>query len=100
MTDAEQTPDVTPEMIAAGRAWLSGAKIGELPDDLLERPFLDAWVIAIYRAMEAARSADWQEERIATLFDAIAHGTDAHRAWLKKAIDDHFAMRPVEPVNA
>jgi len=29
------------------------------------------------------------------LFDAIAHGSPEHRAWLKKAIDDHFAGRPV-----
>lgn len=54
-----------------------------------------------------ASAADWQEEmsvayleeRVATLFDAIAHGTEEHRAWLKKAIDDHFAMRPVEAVR-
>jgi hypothetical protein len=27
---------------------------------------------------------------IDTLFDAIAHGDEAHRDWLKQAIDDHF----------
>ena len=31
-----------------------------------------------------------------TLFDAIAHGDEAHRSWLQKAIADHFAGRPVE----
>jgi hypothetical protein len=36
------------------------------------------------------------ERRIATLHAAIAHGSEEHRAWLKKAIDDHFAGRPVE----
>jgi hypothetical protein len=36
------------------------------------------------------------ETRAATLFDAIAHGDEAHRAWLKKAIEDHFAGRAVE----
>ena len=52
-----------------------------------------------------ATTEDWQEEvssaylseRVETLFDAIAHGSPEHRAWLRKAIDDHFAMRPVEP---
>lgn len=33
--------------------------------------------------------------RIESLFPAIAHGSEAHRAWLKKAIDDHIAGRPV-----
>ena len=33
--------------------------------------------------------------RIATLFDAIAHGDDEHRAWLRQAIEDHFAGRVV-----
>jgi hypothetical protein len=28
--------------------------------------------------------------RIATLFDAVAHGDDEHRAWLREAIDAHF----------
>lgn len=35
-------------------------------------------------------------DRRATPFDAIAHGSEEHRAWLKKAIDDHFDGRPVE----
>ncbi len=30
-----------------------------------------------------------------TLFDAIKHGDDEHRAWLRKAIDEHFA--PITP---
>lgn len=33
--------------------------------------------------------------RVDTLFDAIAHGDESHRAWLKKAIEDHFAGKPV-----
>lgn len=28
---------------------------------------------------------------IASLFDAIKHGDDDHQAWLKHAIDSHFA---------
>lgn len=30
-----------------------------------------------------------------TLYDAIKHGDENHRAWLKQAIEDHFAGRPV-----
>ena len=37
--------------------------------------------------------------RISTLFDAVAHGDDEHRAWLKQAIDDHMAGRPVDDVK-
>lgn len=36
------------------------------------------------------------EARVHTLFDAIAHGDEAHRAWLQEAILDHFAGRPVK----
>ncbi len=28
--------------------------------------------------------------RVASLFDAIKHGDQAHQDWLKKAIEDHF----------
>lgn len=35
--------------------------------------------------------------RIDSLFAAIAHGSDAHRAWLKAAIEAHFAGRPAPP---
>ncbi len=30
------------------------------------------------------------EAKIGTLFDAIAHGDDTHRAWLKAKIEEHF----------
>lgn len=33
--------------------------------------------------------------RIGTLFDAIAHGDEKHRQWLREAIVDHFAGRQV-----
>lgn len=36
------------------------------------------------------------EEARDMLFAAVEHGDEAHRAWLKKAIDDHFAGRTVE----
>lgn len=32
---------------------------------------------------------------VATLFAAIKHGDDEHMAWLRQAIDDHFAGRTV-----
>jgi hypothetical protein len=67
---------------------------------------------ALERALRTARGGSQAEEdciadailaavaeaetRAATLFDAIAHGDEAHRAWLKKAIEDHFAGRAVE----
>lgn len=35
-------------------------------------------------------------ERKDKLFDAIAHGDQEHRDWLKQAIKDHFVRRPVE----
>ena len=35
-------------------------------------------------------------EKVDSLFGAIAHGPPAHRAWLKQAIEDHFAGRPVQ----
>ncbi len=30
------------------------------------------------------------EERVKTLFEKIKHGDDAHQAWLKSAIEEHF----------
>lgn len=33
---------------------------------------------------------------VPTLFDNIKHGDAAHQTWLKEAIDDHFAGRPVK----
>jgi hypothetical protein len=38
--------------------------------------------------------------RARTLFDALAHGDDAHRAWLKQAIEDHLAGRAVARPNS
>lgn len=36
-------------------------------------------------------------EKYETLYDAIAHGDEEHRAWLKEAIDNHFSGLPVPP---
>lgn len=35
------------------------------------------------------------DERIKSLYGAIAHGDEVHREWLKEAIDNHFAGLPV-----
>jgi len=36
------------------------------------------------------------QERVATLFDAIQHGSPKHRTWLMTAIENHFAGRPIQ----
>lgn len=36
-------------------------------------------------------------DQVGSLFDAIAHGDEDHRAWLKKAIAAHFADEPIPP---
>ena len=46
--------------------------------------------------LEAADALEAAAARETILFDAIAHGDDEHRAWLKQAIEDHFAGRPVQ----
>ena len=59
-----------------------------------------------YKEMEADRDA-WRDRfersdadlaevngKVNTLFDAIAHGDEKHRAWLKQAIKDHFERQP------
>jgi hypothetical protein len=33
-------------------------------------------------------------EKVDTLYDAIAHGDEGHRAWLKEAIEKHFNAPP------
>ena len=38
-----------------------------------------------------------QQERVNSLFDAIAHGDPEHRGWLQEAIDNHFRGLPVPP---
>lgn len=49
-------------------------------------------------AIEAIHGAtEVGDGRAATLFDAIAHGDEVHRAWLKEAIECHFAGKPVPP---
>jgi hypothetical protein len=35
--------------------------------------------------------------RVAALYDALKHGDDDHKAWLKEALAAHFAGMPVPP---
>lgn len=42
---------------------------------------------------------DSPRESVDNLFDAIAHGSEEHRAWLKEALTEHFAGRPVPEVR-
>lgn len=35
------------------------------------------------------------DDKVATLFDAIKHGDEAHQNWLKEAIEAHFAGEPI-----
>lgn len=62
------------------------------------------WLVTDIRFAFDTRNRDALEhalrkvERIDSLFDAITHGSNEHRAWLKKAIDDHFAGKPAQPI--
>lgn len=38
-------------------------------------------------------------DRASSLFEAIAHGDDEHRDWLREAIANHLAGKPVPPPN-
>lgn len=46
------------------------------------------------RSLAACRTANSvlleQQRLIRSLYDAIVHGDDSHRAWLRKSIDEHF----------
>ena len=55
---------------------------------------------ATTNGLVAKLAAAFIVERAETLFDAIAHGDDEHRFWLRRSIADHFAGRPVEPSPA
>ena len=56
------------------------------------RRLLDVSEAANRTKTEALLAAQEQSRQ---LFPAIAHGDDEHRRWLKQAIEDHFAGRPV-----
>ena len=68
-----------------------------VPVDELE-VYTSSWHIRFARALLSAAPA--VPDYVATLYDAIAHGDDVHRAWLKAAIGAHFAGLPVPPFVA
>lgn len=37
------------------------------------------------------------KEVIQGLYDALAHGDEEHRAWLREAITAHFSGKPIPP---
>ena len=43
----------------------------------------------------ALDALDAQDALRASLFEAIKHGDQDHQDWLRQAIDDHFAGKPV-----
>ncbi len=60
-----------------------------------KRKAVEYIVGAIRYGIAAGFIANPENPRISTLFDAIAHGDDGHRDWLREAIDCHFAGRLV-----
>lgn len=52
---------------------------------------------AYYVGLERNVVADIEAKllQIGTLYDAIKHGDEKHRSWLKQAIDNHFAGLPM-----
>lgn len=54
----------------------------------------------IVRMLDLASNGKAEGGREETLFGAIAHGDEKHRAWLKQAIQDHFAGRSVQRPDA
>lgn len=46
---------------------------------------------ALAKIFAALDRAVIQQEKIATLYDAIAHGDDEHRRWLRQRLEEHFA---------
>lgn len=46
--------------------------------------------------MDIPTNVDMVYARIATLFEAIKHGSQEHQDWLYQAIEDHFKGKPVK----
>lgn len=59
----------------------------------------EAHRIAFEQAMANGQAASSLRARVSSLFSAIQHGDDEHRAWLKEAIEKHFAGVAVPPVR-
>lgn len=52
--------------------------------------------MSVLEQIESKGRAEELQQRVNTLFAAISHGDEKHRAWLKQAIEDHFAGRAVQ----
>ena len=66
----------------------SQKRIGELTEELYECNLLKKAGIEVER--QFYKDIRYLEKKRDTLFDAVKHGDEKHRAWLKKAIEDHF----------
>lgn len=42
--------------------------------------------------MSAIRDIDALKAKVTSLYDALAHGDDEHKAWLKQKLQDHFGF--------
>lgn len=84
------------------RVRIDAGSVGTGPDYFAYQ-FVNQWAELLCREIEDLRFKNsrlteqlQQEDRIDTLFEAIAHGDQVHRDWLKKAIEDHFSGEEVE----
>lgn len=91
MTQDPPTINAESELVARLRDWpvaMRGQVLRGLPDRL-ERDLSEA--AAIIERLASAHE---------TLFDAIKHGDEVHRDWLREAIANHFSGKPVPPPRA
>lgn len=88
--EAPQSTPPTPESELVARLWTAAERLNRsLPgNDLAE---LYAQAAATIERLHSAHE---------TLFEAIKHGAEVHRAWLREAIDNHFSGKPVPPPRA
>jgi hypothetical protein len=68
--------------------------------DYFAYQFVNEWGEKLCREIEMLRVKNARleeevrrEDRIDSLFEAIAHGSEDHRRWLKEAIEAHFRGR-------
>jgi hypothetical protein len=64
-------------------------------DDLAQVEAGRAVIMVQLQEMTSAR--DKLTERWGSLYEAIAHGGEEHRAWLRQALADHLECRAVAP---
>jgi hypothetical protein len=105
-SEAELKFDSLDERYSYGRrAWVRCQKCGGRTADFYHDETVgyadpttaDPKAIAAWNTRTPQAAATIAERWERGLFDAIAHGDDEHRAWLKEAITAHFAGEPVPP---